>query len=167
MKKSIVLAMVVCLAALSALFCAGCGSDDYTEWPTEGIGGGANEFLGMLNGKFPDKPSGVSVTNYTGTSITLTWQPASKADSGYRVYRGVAYNEWGSGVTGVTYRCANLQNYVRDDEYKRTLVAVVSSTSYTDASGLVRGMGYCYGVSAYNAYGETKQTIIQAETSSY
>jgi len=165
MKKSIVLSIAVCLAALPALFCAGCGGVDYPEEST----GGVNEFLGLLNGKFPDNPSGVKVKDSTGASVALTWRPASKAN-GYRVYRGVAEATGGSYYDGTSwvhgyYRCSNYDSNASSygDDYKRELAAVVSDTSYIDTA-LTQGTAYCYGVSAYNAYGETRQSIIQAAT---
>jgi len=149
MKKLILFALCG-LVLTAALFCAGCGSY-YGEYDYNGgASGGVNVVLGILNGKFPDQiqsltfpPAGLP------DKISVEWAPSSMAD-GYRVYRD--RGEWWE----FDHVCGE---YGTD----LTLLGETSSASYTD-TGLTRGTTYCYGVSAYNEYGETPKFYFTAAT---
>ena len=133
--KALTKALYTLLIALS-LIIVGCGDNSSSA-------GGVNEFLGRLNGKFPEiPPSALTVASVSAKTVTVSWPPVSGAD-GYLVY----YYSIGS----YSGSC---------DSYSNSSYSLADSTaseSYTQV-GLSPNYNYCYKVSAYNAYGETAKS---------
>ncbi|NLV67030.1 MAG: hypothetical protein GXY14_05070, partial [Spirochaetes bacterium] len=88
----------------------------------------------------PSTPTGLSVGSATISSLTISWNTVTGAES-YRVYR--------SSTMGGTY----------------SLVGSPTTNSYTD-SGLSESTTYFYYISAVNSYGESAQTFGYGTTSS-
>jgi len=142
MKKSILLAARLGLAAAAALICAGCDGGEPSENDNKNGSDDLNTFLGVVNGKFPDVPSGVTVTNRSARGVTVEWSPVSKAEK-YYVYR-----EKYEDSNRYYYNCGT-ETYEYRYSYK---VGSTSSTSFSD-TGLISGESYCYTVTAVNKYG--------------
>ena len=144
MKKSILLAARLGLAAAAVLICAGC--DEPEDYNKNNGSDDLNTFLGVVNGKFPNTPSGVTVTNISARGVTVRWSPASKAEE-YYVYREESASDG-------YYDYCGTERYQYDNSYK---VGSTRSTSYSD-TGLTSGASYCYTVTAVNKYGETPRS---------
>ncbi len=89
-------------------------------------------------GSAPSTPSDLSVGSATTSSLTISWNTVTGAES-YRVYR--------SSTSGGTY----------------TLIGSPTTNSYTD-SGLSESMTYYYRISAVNSYGESSLSSYQSGT---
>lgn len=103
----------------------------------------------------PGKPSNLSVTILSDTSILLNWDAVS---SGGSVITGYSIKE-----TGLTKSVDNSGNLISDATYLITLSAVIIDTQIT-IIGLTRGVTYTFIVKAKNSVGFSEESLAISAT---
>lgn len=103
----------------------------------------------------PGKPSNLSVTILSDTSILLNWDAVS---SGGSVITGYSIKE-----TGLTKSVDNSGNLISDATYLITLSAVIIDTQIT-IIGLTRGVTYVFTIQAKNSVGFSEESLAISAT---
>ena len=103
----------------------------------------------------PGKPSNLSVTILSDTSILLNWDSVS---SGGSVITGYSIKE-----TGLTKSVDNSGNLISDATYLITLSAVIIDTQIT-IIGLTRGVTYVFTIQAKNSVGFSEESLAISAT---
>jgi hypothetical protein len=91
----------------------------------------------------PSTPSGLTATNITGTSFTLTWNAATDPVVGGAVTSGVKgyeiYGPSSCAVSGIVGYCGSVMHTGTTNTYSLPITGLTASTTYTGSAGTKAG----------------------------